>query len=274
VRAAPEENDQQETHGASIYTLQLARMRKRRTGDDLLTQVWETPEDPGVLAIYADWLIEHGDTARGEYIQLSLLDAPSPAQERRREALRKQHRAAWLGPARPYVYTWEESANSPSFVAQVKCGVGKLAKGFDHIRALGPRLLVALNPVKTAADRALLGSLPLGRLYGLGLYETDLLWVSDRLILAIAPKLAGLRRLELFVAPEVFTLAGWRALLAIDTLDELAFASFDAPDHWLEALLDSALARRLRWVTLPRPVSPALRRRLRSAFAGANLTIR
>lgn len=235
------------------------------TGDELLAQIWRTPEDRDLLRVYADWMLEHGDQTRARYMQLALLDDPTPVQEKQRVALRKKHRGAWLGAARPFVYTWQDSEDTPGFVDEVKCAVTKLAAGFEPLRQLGPRLLVSVNPVTTARDRALLASLPLGELYGLGLFESDLSWVSDRLIDAILPRLAGLRELALFVSPDCFSVACWRRLLdALTTIDELRFSCFGDDAPYLEVLVERARPH-LRFVTVPDP-GGALRDRLRAAF--------
>ena len=64
---------------------------------DPLSHVWQSPEDPARLQVYADWLLEHGDAARDEFMQLSVaffssLSSPPPAQAKRRKALRNKHR--------------------------------------------------------------------------------------------------------------------------------------------------------------------------------------
>jgi uncharacterized protein (TIGR02996 family) len=236
-------------------------------GEELRRAVWQSPEDRGALAVYADWLLEHGDATRAEYMQLALLDAPTGAQEKRQETLRKKHRGEWLGPARPFVYTWEESEDSPGFVAKVQCGVAKLAAGLEHIRALGPRLTVQVNPVTTARDRAALAKLSLGKLYGLALYESDLSWVSDRLLTAIAPKLHGLRRLELFFMTNQLSLETFRALLPELTIDELVIDSyFESCDPYIDALLASPLAKQLHVIELHQPNDPALTKRVQAAW--------
>jgi uncharacterized protein (TIGR02996 family) len=232
---------------------------------ELLAAIWRAPTDRGALAVYADWLSDRGgDTARGEFIQLSLLDRRTPAQDARRAALLAKHRGAWLGAARPFVWTWKESDETPGFLDQVKLGLAKLAKGFDHVVALGPRLRVDPNPVVTAADRATFAALPLERLYGLGMFENDIKWVTDRLIEAIAPKLGGLRRLA--ISASYLSLDGWRVLLrALGAPDELDLYLYAEPDDYIDALLDSPVARALRRAKVNRPRTARIRARLSSA---------
>lgn len=240
--------------------------------DNLLRQIWEEPEDRERLSVYADWLLQHGDATRGEYMQLALLDKPTKAQEKRQETLRKKHRGAWLGAARPYVYTWEESFTSPGFISRVTCNVDKLANGLEHIVDLGPRLMVNLGPVTTAAGRKRLGSIALGSLYGLGLYESDLMWVNDRLLDTIIGKLDDLRRIELFVFPDRFSLTSWRKVLELPALQELQFHCFGSPDEYLvELTTKKDLPPRLHIVELARPESAALARALTKEFKGRYL---
>jgi uncharacterized protein (TIGR02996 family) len=218
----------------------------------LRAQIWSSPEDRSALAIYADWLLQHGDTTRGEYMQLSLLTKRALAQSKRRDALRNKHRGAWLGAARPFVYTWQESDQSPGFVAEVKCSTKKLAAGFEHIRALGPRLVVDINPTASARDRAVLASLPLGSLYGVSLSDADVCWLKDRAVRQLLPALAGLRELRLAVwdgdRRGSFSIDTWRAVLdGVPTLEAIDFAAeASSSDSYIEALLAHPLAPRLR----------------------------
>ena len=242
----------------------------------LRAKIWQTPEDRGALSIYADWLLQHGDATRGEYMQLSLIAKQTPAQAKRRDALLKKHRGTWLGPARPFVYTWEESDTSPGFIAEAKCSTKKLAAGFEHVRALGPRIVVEINPTANARDRAVLASLPLGTLYGLSLADADVFWLKDRTVRELLPALAGLRALRLCVFDDdtrgSFSIDTWRALLdAIPTLEEIHLMAESSPgDSYVEALLEHPIASRLR--TLSFGHSKHLQRAIRKACPKAALT--
>jgi uncharacterized protein (TIGR02996 family) len=242
----------------------------------LRAKIWQDPEDRDALMVYADWLLQNGDATRGEYMQLSLLSKPTAAQTKRRDALRKKHRGAWLGAARPFVYTWEESETSPGFLAAVKCSTDKLAAGFEHIRALGPRLVVEINATAKTRDRATLASLPLGTLYGLSLADADVFWLKDRTVRQLLPAFAGLRALKLCVYDDdsrgSFTVDTWRAVLdALPTLEEIDFmAESSTGDGYIEALLAHPLAPRLR--TLAFGHSQHLERKIRKACPKAKLT--
>jgi uncharacterized protein (TIGR02996 family) len=72
-------------------------------GDALLRAILDSPEDDAPRLVYADWLEEHGEPARAEFIRLQIELARRPAEEDRRlelaeraEELENQHRTAWL----------------------------------------------------------------------------------------------------------------------------------------------------------------------------------
>lgn len=221
------------------------------TEADLRAAIWQSPEDREALSVYADWLLENGEPTRGEYMQLALLPKPTPAQKKRRDALVKKHRGAWLGEARSFVYTWEESETSPGFLAEAKCSTKKLAAGFEQVRALGPRLVVEINPTASARDRAVLAGLPLGKLYGLALADADVFWLKDKNVRQLLPACSGLRALRISVYDDdrkgSFTIETWRAVLdALPTLEEIGFmAEETGDDSYIELLLEHRIARQL-----------------------------
>jgi uncharacterized protein (TIGR02996 family) len=222
----------------------------------LRAKIWRNPEDRDALLVYADWLLAHGDMTRGEYMQLALLPKPSAGQVKRREALRKKNRGAWLGEARPFVYTWEESETSPGFVAEAKCSTKRLADGFELVRALGPRLVVEVNPTASVRDRAVLAGLPLGKLYGLSLEDADVFWLKDKTVRQLLPACKGLRALRLSVFDDdskgAFTVDTWRAVLdALPTLEEIGFMAEESTDDaYVDALLAHPIAARLQKLSL------------------------
>jgi len=245
------------------------------TGEQLRAALWERPTDRALLAVYADWLAQAGETSRAEYIHLSLLERRSPAQERRREALRKRDRGTWLGPARRFVWTWQESDESPGFVAQVQCSMPKLVAGFELVRALGPRLVVSVSAPKARREVEALATLPLGTLYGLALYENDAQWVNDDLLVAIAPRIAGLRKLVLHAEEARASLRGWRAVLdRLDGIEELDLSLGDPPEAWIAALLESSSTRSLRRLSVPGWLDRAIRERLVATLPACAIELR
>jgi uncharacterized protein (TIGR02996 family) len=259
----------------------------------LLEEIWRRPTDRQVLGVYADWLAGHGETARAEYIQLSLLEAPTAAQEKRRAALLKKHRGAWLGPARPFVWIFEESQETPGFIARCDCAMAKLTAGFDEVRALGPRLLVSVLAPRAKRDVRAFAERPIGTLYGLALYEAnhrcaemapvgdtlliaaDTQWVTDELLQTIAPKLDGLRQLVLRAGEARASEVGWAALLPhLGALEHLELSLGGNPERWVELLLASSLPQSLRTLSLPGWLSPGWHEALTRAFPSAALTFR
>lgn len=58
-----------------------------QSADDLLAAIYDAPHDDGLRAVYADWLLEHGDEAYGEWIQLQLQPALEPDAQQRMDEL-------------------------------------------------------------------------------------------------------------------------------------------------------------------------------------------
>ena len=116
--------------------------------------------------------------------------------------------------------------------------------------------------------------MPLGELYGLGLYETDLQWVDDRLLAAMLPRLEGLRKIELLVDTETFSVATWRSVLKLSSLFELSFHCMGSPDEYLVELTTSkTLPPQLSIVEVSQPRSAALAKALKREFKGRYLKL-
>jgi uncharacterized protein (TIGR02996 family) len=84
------------------------------THDDAFLQaILENPDDDTPRLIYADYLDEHGDPDRAEFIRVQVALASLPPDDRRREQLGDRerellagHREDWLGPLRPLLSGW------------------------------------------------------------------------------------------------------------------------------------------------------------------------
>jgi uncharacterized protein (TIGR02996 family) len=239
----------------------------------LLAQIWNKPTDRELLRVYADWLASNGEPARGEFIQLSLLDHPTPAQAKRRGALLAKHRGAWLGAARPFVYWWQESDDSPGFIAHARCSFAKLTAGFTHVRALGPRLIVSATEPKAKRETHALAKLPLGTLYGLALHENDKQWITDELLATLGPALHGLRALELDPGEIRASEHGWEAMLPhLHTLEHLELGLGDNPERWIGLLLDAKL--KLKSLSLPGWLDESSRKRVLRKYPRATFSER
>ena len=73
------------------------------TGDAILADIREHPDDAALRRIYADWLDDHGDAARAEFIRVQLdlaalgeWDDARPALEKRQAQLLREHEQQWL----------------------------------------------------------------------------------------------------------------------------------------------------------------------------------
>ncbi len=198
---------------------------------DAAAQLWKSPADPVALTVFADWLLEHGQQTRAEFIQLSLLKKPTAAQAQKRETLLAKHRGEWLGAARPLVSAWEDSSVTPGFVARATVAPEKLLATFELIRGLGPQAVIRLTRVKTRLLTKKLAALPLGSLFGLALEnpnEPNTDWLDDTFCELIAPALGGLKWLSLapkWKVPESFTAKSFELLAPAlgATLETLEF---------------------------------------------------
>src|SRR5262249_46624256 len=73
-------------------------------GRGFLEAIRESPGDDALRLVYADWLDDHGDAARAEFIRVQCELARPPGKERRagledrESALLSANRGAWLAP--------------------------------------------------------------------------------------------------------------------------------------------------------------------------------
>src|SRR5919201_6511949 len=81
------------------------------------------PEADGPRLVYADWLDEHGQPDRAEFIRVQCALAQMPVDAPRRDAfrqrelvLREQHRAEWSGPLAGLASEWDFHRGFPADV--------------------------------------------------------------------------------------------------------------------------------------------------------------
>ncbi|MCX5746722.1 MAG: TIGR02996 domain-containing protein [Proteobacteria bacterium] len=231
------------------------------TEQQLRQQIWSDPTDRQLLSVYADWLATTGDKARAEFVQLSLLPKRTSEQAKRLTALRNKHRGAWLGAARPFIYTWEEDEDTPGFVRRCQCQMAKLTTGFEQVRGLGPRLVVSVTAPKAKRETIALSKLPLGTLWGLAFYEADAQWITDELMTTLAPAMHGLRELVLHAEAARASDRGFATILDhIASVEHLDLTIGWNPERWLELLIDRQLP--LKTLSLPGWIKAPMRRRL------------
>jgi uncharacterized protein (TIGR02996 family) len=233
---------------------------------EMLEAIWKAPDDRDLLAVYADWLASNGETSRAEYMQLALLEKPTAAQKRRIKVLRTKDRGKWLGKARSFVWTWQEDWNAPGFVARAQCSMAKLTRGFELVRALGPRLVVNVTEPKARREAVAFAQKPIGTLYGLELRELDAQWVTDALLTTLAPAMRGLKLLTLQAGEARATEAGWNVLLPhLEGLEHLELTPGWNPEAWMTALLASPVVSTLRTLSVPGWLDKAIQARLKKA---------
>lgn len=185
------------------------------TGDEraFLDAILAQPDDDTVRLVYADWLAEHGDADRGEFIraQIELANTPpdDDATNRRRAVLfgrqaelLKKHKKAWLAPFAPFA---RESSFERGFVQALELPAKAFVECADEWAAVTPITRVKITEVRDF-DRAtrvhtswvpnLFASAHLSRLTALDLHG-QALTAADLAPLAEHPDLSRLRELLL-----------------------------------------------------------------------------
>jgi uncharacterized protein (TIGR02996 family) len=111
------------------------------TRDDFMRAVRARPADDAPRLVFADWLDEHGDACRAEFIRVQCElahAAPGPrraALETREAALLNAHRPAWTEPVRPLVLA---CTFRRGFLASVRLTARQLAEHGDALFRLAP----------------------------------------------------------------------------------------------------------------------------------------
>ena len=81
------------------------------TRDHLLQAIIENPDDDALRLVFADWLEDHGDLERAEFIrvQIELAKLPNnrrPELEQRETELLAKNESEWVKPIRDCVVSW------------------------------------------------------------------------------------------------------------------------------------------------------------------------
>jgi uncharacterized protein (TIGR02996 family) len=193
--------------------------------DSLLRAILEEPDDDGVRLVYADWLEEHGDVDRAEFIRVQLDLArgdPRPnvlrrLRERERVLLR-EHELRWTAPLHGLVQRARFRRGFPEcvtvgadeFLAQADAlfrlapvrhlilteGNGRLKK-LVKLPHLGRAPTLEFRTYAPADVPMLVGSLHLGTLTGL-ILRYGAIDENDAAALADAPTLPRLTALDLY----------------------------------------------------------------------------
>jgi uncharacterized protein (TIGR02996 family) len=146
--------------------------------EGFLREIIEHPDDDTPRLVYADWLDDHGDPERAEFIRLQIDLARQPKDDPHREARKKRERElldvhAWEWAAGFGWPLFEEWVFRRGFIDKVQT---HLQAGADHIRAL-----LWIHPIRHLRDtsqffdlQGLVEALPsLGGLRGLELWNLE-----------------------------------------------------------------------------------------------------
>jgi uncharacterized protein (TIGR02996 family) len=166
--------------------------------DGLLAAIRESPGDDLPRLAYADWLEEHGQTERAEFIRVQLElarlpagDGRGPALWRRAKELLDARRVEWV----PLLPAW---ASYPEFwrglVGQVTARAADFLAEAEELRRRVPLEGVRLTEVRDLV--ALAGCPHLARLTSLDLFGTGI-GAEGAAVLAASPYLAHLSSLHL-----------------------------------------------------------------------------
>jgi uncharacterized protein (TIGR02996 family) len=170
--------------------------------DGLLAAILDAPDDDAARLVYADWLEEHGEQPRADFIRvqctLARLDVEDPygkehqRLEKRQEALLRKHQREWLAPLKGLAH---KCTFRRGFVEEATLSARVFLGKAKALFALTPLRRVDLTEVDD--PEAVAASPFLRRLTGLSISDEGS--VSDDLAEALARSrhVAGLTRLEL-----------------------------------------------------------------------------
>jgi uncharacterized protein (TIGR02996 family) len=184
----------------------------------LFAKIRESPDDDGPRLVYADWLMENGDPARGELITIQCKDDPNLSS--REDDLLEEHQSRWLAEA----------------------GLPPLTKHW-FVRGFIETIEIAYEDLLDAAPR--LAAHAVLRSVGV----TDVRKRSDRW--SAIPGLDRVRNLRVFLADDWDDRGTREPLTASDlelmdlSLESIVLDSQDAGDEGLEVLLARTLLRHI-----------------------------
>jgi uncharacterized protein (TIGR02996 family) len=193
-------------------------------GEGLLAAIRDDPGDDVPRLVYADWLDEHGQEERAEFIRLQCELARGAASESRQEKLRRrerdllvEHELEWVGPLRQVV---RRGAFVRGFVERVTVHADRLPRAAELFSTAPIRHLVLLD----ADDYSPLVAIPgLRQITTLDLRDGCRLTAKAVRLLANAPPLAGVTSLLLrqrsLEEPAIAALTTSRALRRLHTLE-------------------------------------------------------
>ena len=108
--------------------------RATMTDEAFLKAILADPDDDAPRLIYADWLDEHGDGDRAEFIRAQCGPGRPDLEARARDLL-AVHEASWVAPLRGLAVAWEFRRG---FVEAVTCDARTFARRARELFALAP----------------------------------------------------------------------------------------------------------------------------------------
>ncbi len=223
--------------------------------DAFLQATLDAPDDDTPRLVFADWLDDHGDAARAEFIRVQCALARLPEDDDRRweweareQQLARERGKGWAGPLRRLLKRW---AFRRGFVESVALRAADFLRHSDAIFRLAPvrhvRLFDAAGRLEALAE-----SPALGRLSGLDLRH-QAVTLAELESLLRSPRLRRLTHLNLRGTP-LCNNAGLRRVADCPNLAGLE--SLDLSDHRVEGQPSRQQRRRDPgdWVRDPAPL--------------------
>jgi uncharacterized protein (TIGR02996 family) len=175
--------------------------RRRAMRDDaaFLRAIIDNPDDDLPRLVYADWLDEHGEPARAEFIRvqcelarLTWHDPPAERLRQRQRELLAEHETRWTGPLAEFVAGFEFRRG---FIENVSLGAGAFLRHGESLWRSAPVRGVRLTNAWEEIDK--LAAAPhLGRVRSL-LLSGNYLGTEEAVTLLESPHLTQLEELDL-----------------------------------------------------------------------------
>ena len=249
-----------------------------------LQSILEAPNDDAPRLVYADWLDDHGDGDRAEFIRVQCrLARLDPYDPERRELRRREyelHAEHWGEWAAPFVGRVERWRFRRGFVEQIRCDGRQFLKEAKRLLELAPIRELLLEHPEKGDFRRVVASKHLRRITHLdldfarlgddgmaGLADssnvaqlTDLslkwndLTTAGMLAVVRTPRLRSLRRVQFYESDGWGKDDDFQAVVkgcTLPALQRLHWNSKLSPDS-IRALLDAPLARQLTSLSLQR----------------------
>jgi uncharacterized protein (TIGR02996 family) len=236
-------------------------------GEAFLRAIADSPYDDTPRLVYADWLDEHGEQDRAEFIrvqvELARIDDDDPRHtllKHRQDALLRRHRRAW----KEHLPDWARPDHAVDDSFGFKGGVAVFRRGLPGHLNLTAKAFIShaeefaqLAPLESATlclestqDVQALARCPaLGRLTRLSFDGSHKLDAAELATLAASPHLG--RLVSLALSDQPLGPRGMAALANLPRLTTLVAGNARLGERGLAALLNSALAERLTELRLP-----------------------